>query len=77
MYVRFCFCCSSGSPWRRITSGALDDTALARRLTVEAGVATIPVSVFYATDPGHTMLRLCFAKDDATLARGAEILCSL
>jgi methionine aminotransferase len=53
------------------------DTALARRLTVEAGVATIPVSVFYESDPGHTVLRLCFAKDDATLARGAEILCSL
>ncbi len=53
------------------------DTALARRLTVEAKLASIPVSVFYQHDPGHTVLRLCFAKDDDTLRRGAEILCSL
>jgi len=53
------------------------DAALARRLTAEAKVATIPVSVFYERDPGHTVLRLCFAKDDDTLRRGAEILCGL
>jgi len=53
------------------------DVSLARRLTAEAKVAAIPVSVFYETDPGHTVLRLCFAKDDATLRRGAEILCGL
>lgn len=53
------------------------DVSLARRLTAEAKLATIPVSVFYQIDPGHTVLRLCFAKDDETLRRGAEILCSL
>lgn len=53
------------------------DVALARRLTREAKLAAIPVSVFYAEDPRHTVLRLCFAKDDDTLRRGAEILCSL
>ncbi len=60
-------------------SGVFDenDVALARRLTREAKLASIPVSVFYARDPGHRVLRLCFAKDDETLRRGAEILCSL
>jgi methionine aminotransferase len=53
------------------------DVDLARRLTREAGIASIPVSVFYAQPPDHRMLRFCFAKDDATLQRGAEILCSL
>lgn len=53
------------------------DTDLAKRLTREAKLASIPVSVFYEHDPGHTILRLCFAKDDETLRRGADILCSL
>lgn len=53
------------------------DVELARRLTVEHKLASIPVSVFYGADPGHRMLRLCFAKDDATLHRAAEILCAL
>jgi methionine aminotransferase len=53
------------------------DAQLAVRLTREAKLAAIPVSPFYLQDPGHRMLRLCFAKDDATLVRAAEILSSL
>ena len=53
------------------------DTDLAIRLTKQAKVASIPVSVFYQDDPGDRVLRFCFAKDDATLRAGAEILCSL
>jgi methionine transaminase len=53
------------------------DVDLARRLTCEAKLAAIPVSVFYEHDPGHRVLRFCFAKDDATLRRAAEILGSL
>jgi methionine transaminase len=53
------------------------DTELAKRLTREVKLASIPVSVFYEQNPGHPLLRLCFAKDDDTLRRGAEILCSL
>jgi len=55
------------------------DVALARRWTEERGVASIPVSVFYqreAAEP-QSVLRFCFAKDDATLERAAEILCGL
>ncbi|MCG9917573.1 MAG: aminotransferase [Phenylobacterium sp.] len=40
----------------------------------EAGVATIPVSALYETDPVTTILRLCFAKSDATLDEGARRL---
>ena len=53
------------------------DTELAVRLTREAKLASIPTSPFYETDPGHKVLRFCFAKDDETLAKAAEILCSL
>ena len=53
------------------------DAALAVRLTREAKLAAIPVSPFYEVDPGHRVLRFCFAKDDETLARAAEILCGL
>jgi len=57
--------------------GDLHDVEFAEWLTRSAGLATIPVSVFHAVDPGRRVLRLCFAKDDTTLARAAEILCAL
>ena len=50
------------------------DVALAGRLLTEAGVASIPPSVFYQTPPRLTYLRLCFAKRAATLAEGAARL---
>ena len=52
------------------------DTELAKRWTVEKKVASIPVSVFDDDPPNQELLRFCFAKDDATLERAAEILCS-
>ncbi len=42
------------------------DTAVAEAL-IDHGVATIPVSAFYAEDPVTATLRLCFAKGDAVL----------
>jgi methionine aminotransferase len=53
------------------------DTDLAVRLTREHRVASIPVSVFYREPPAHKVLRFCFAKSEATLAKGAEILSRL
>lgn len=54
------------------------DLALARRLTREAGIAAIPLSPFCAQPPDDMrLLRFCFAKDDATLERAAEILCAI
>jgi methionine aminotransferase len=52
----------------------LNDTAAAGKLLEEGGVASIPLSPFYREPPRHTLLRLCFAKQDATLQRAVERL---
>lgn len=51
-----------------------DDVAVAERLVREAGVASIPVSAFYSESPERGFLRLCFAKQDATLDDAARRL---
>ena len=63
--------------YSQITAEA--DDALARRWTCEQGIASIPISVFYQNPQhcDHLALRFCFAKDDATLAQAAGILCRL
>lgn len=63
--------------YSQITSEA--DDSLARRWTREQSIASIPISVFYQNpeDCDYLALRFCFAKDDATLARAAQILCRL
>lgn len=54
------------------------DTDFADTLIEQAGVATIPVSVFYETPPaGQRHLRFCFAKDDATLDAAGQALAAL
>ncbi|MCU0448313.1 MAG: methionine aminotransferase [Bernardetiaceae bacterium] len=50
------------------------DYDLALRLTREIGVATIPLSVFFAHRRDDHVLRFCFAKKDETLERAAERL---
>ena len=53
----------------------LDDAAFCRWLTVEKGVAAIPLSPFYQAPPaGQRLARLCFAKNEATLAAAIERL---
>jgi len=55
----------------------LGDRELAHLLTREAGVATVPLSPFYGSAPaGLRMLRLCFAKEDSTLAEAGHRLTS-
>ena len=44
-----------------------DDRTFALRAVRDHGVASIPVSAFYAQDPVRHILRLCFAKADDTL----------
>jgi N-succinyldiaminopimelate aminotransferase len=51
-----------------------DDEAVCERLLHQAGVASIPVSAFYRDDPEKGYLRLCFAKEDATIATAIERL---
>jgi len=52
----------------------LDDQTFAERAVREAGVATIPVSSFYAEDAVTSVVRLCFSKKDSTLDAGIERL---
>lgn len=54
------------------------DTEFALDLIRRHGVATIPVSPFCcAPPPGERLVRLCFAKEDATLVAAAERLTGL
>lgn len=52
----------------------LSDAEFAIRAVKDCGVAAIPFSAFYASPPSESLLRLCFAKSDATLDAGAERL---
>jgi aspartate/methionine/tyrosine aminotransferase len=51
-----------------------DDRSFCLRAVKEHGVASIPVSVFYETDPPRHIMRLCFAKQDDTLDAAVERL---
>jgi len=51
-----------------------DDKSFCLRAVKEAGVAAIPVSAFYETDPVTSIARLCFAKRGQTLEEGARRL---
>ncbi len=59
------------------------DREFCQWLTKEIGVAAIPLSPFYQSEQRATYLknnkviRLCFAKNDDTLLKAAEILCQL
>jgi methionine aminotransferase len=53
------------------------DTEYAKQLTVEHGVASIPLSVFYGDKRDNKVLRFCFAKNESTLDAAAEILCKI
>ena len=52
---------------------ALSDEQFAR-VCIDHGVAVIPYAAFYATPDAPPLVRLCFAKSDATLDRGASAL---
>ncbi len=53
------------------------DTEYAIELTETYKLASIPVSVFYEDGSDHKVLRFCFAKNDDTLLKAAEILCKI
>jgi methionine aminotransferase len=55
----------------------LPDIEFTRWMTMEHGVASIPVSVFYHTKTDHHVVRFCFAKKVETLERAAEKLCQI
>ena len=53
------------------------DTEFVRRMTKDMGVAGIPVSVFYRHNIDNSVIRLCFAKEEETLKRAAELICKI
>nr|WP_306174092.1 methionine aminotransferase [Pseudoalteromonas shioyasakiensis] len=55
----------------------LSDIEFCHWLVEQAGVAAIPLSVFYQQPSSDKVIRLCFAKNEATLLQAAEILCQL
>jgi methionine aminotransferase len=68
---------SAGSFFQCLDYSAISDEKdmdLADRLTRDIKVASIPVSVFYETDPGDKILRFCFAKEDEMLVEAARRL---
>jgi len=54
-----------------------DDLAFSKWLVQHGGVAAVPLTPFYETAPQTRLLRLCFAKGDATMDAAAERLCKL
>lgn len=70
---------AAGTYFQLVDYGALsgeDDMSFADRLIREAKIAAIPLSPFYAAPPKMTLLRLCIAKNDATLEAAADRLCA-
>lgn len=56
---------------------SIHDVEMAKKLTVEYGVASIPISVFDKDNANHHLLRFCFAKSEETLYKATEILCKI
>ena len=54
-----------------------NDLDFTKRLVTEFGVATIPISTFYAHGNDLKCIRFCFAKDEETLQKAAERLLKL
>ena len=77
---RFTFTPTRGTYFQLLDYSAItdeDDQSYANRLTREHGVAAIPISVFCQQPIEQKILRFCFAKDEETLKKGAEILCQI
>ncbi len=71
---------SSGTYFQLLNYSTISDKTdieMAEYLTRIHGLASIPISVFYEDGTDHKVLRFCFAKEDETLSRAAEILCEI
>lgn len=74
---RFSFIPSKGTYFQLLKYNEISNEAdeeFCIRLTKENKIASIPVSVFYHKKVDEKVLRFCFAKDDDTLYRSAEII---
>lgn len=54
-----------------------DEKDFAERLVKEHGIAVIPVSPFYHNQLNQQLIRVCFAKTEATLSKAASVLCKI
>ena len=61
--------------YEKLENSHLNDQEMARYLTIEKGIASIPFSSFYKRKTDNKVLRFCFAKTDDTLNRALDILC--
>lgn len=61
----------------KLENSHLNDQEMARYLTAEKGIASIPFSSFYKRKTDNKVLRFCFAKTDDTLNRALDILCKI
>jgi methionine aminotransferase len=74
---RFKFTPSKGTYFQSLDFSNItnkNDFEFAKELTIEKGIASIPISVFNLNKLDHKVLRFCFAKTDDTLIKAAEIL---
>ncbi len=76
----FSYTPSSGTYFQLLNYKKLSDekdTEYAVRLVKEFKLAAIPVSVFYHQPTDNKVLRFCFAKQNDTLEKAAEIICKI
>lgn len=74
---RFSFIPSKGTYFQVLDYSKITnerDMDFAKRLTIENGLASIPMSVFYDNALDQKVLRFCFAKTDDTIKKAADIL---
>lgn len=50
------------------------DVEFVKRMTKDMGVAAIPVSVFYRNNIDNSIVRFCFAKEEETLKKAADLI---
>ncbi|WP_119343101.1 aminotransferase class I/II-fold pyridoxal phosphate-dependent enzyme [Facilibium subflavum] len=68
-----------GSPFQILDYRAIsdqDDFSFCQDLIMRHGIGLVPISSLYET-PQQGLVRLCFAKYDDVLNKGAEILCQI
>jgi methionine aminotransferase len=68
---------SMGTYFQLVDYSRISDEAeldFGKRLIKEFGVAGVPVSSFYNKGEDNRIIRFCFAKEESTLSRAAEIL---
>lgn len=75
--TRFTWTPSAGTYFQLLDYGGYSqatDMEFCDTLLQKSGVASIPLTPFYAQPPRLTVVRFCFAKNDATLEQAAERL---